>query len=151
MILRCRPVVASLALLCAVAGFCASASAQSSGPPQAPTPKYKAIIAKSLRVKDRDNIPEPGVDYFKGRGGIFSAAARLDHVEIADSIRMVQTNYYGWAWQTCLRLNVNGFPLTYAVFISENRVVDARSAVAIDNCQQAKYSALPAGAGATLR
>ena len=150
MILRRRPVVASLALLCSVAGLCAAASAQSTGAPQEPTPKYKAIIAKSLRVKDRDNI-ETGVDYFKGRGGIFSATARLDHVEVADTIRMVQTDYYGWAWQTCIRLNVNGYPLTYAVFISGSRVVDARSAVAIDNCQRVKYGALPVGAGATLR
>ena len=146
MILRRRPIAVSLALLCSVAGLCAAASAQSSGPPQGPTPKYKAIIAKSLRVKDKDNVPESAVDYFKGRGGIFSAAARLDHVEIADTIRMVETNYYGWTWQTCLRLNVNGFAVTYAVFISENRVVDARSAVAIDNCDRAKYSALPVGA-----
>jgi hypothetical protein len=124
---------------------CASASAQSSGPPQDPTPKYKAIIAKSLRVKDKNSI-EIGTDYFKDRAGIFSATARLDHVEVADSIRMVQTNYYGWAWQTCIRLNVNGFPLTYAVFISEGRVIDARSAVAVDNCDRAKYGALPVGA-----
>lgn len=148
MILCRKPVVISIALLCLAAGFCASASAQMTGAPQEPTPKYKAIIAKSLRVKDKDSI-ETGVDFFRGRGGIFSATARINHVEVADTIRMVQTNYYGWAWQTCIRLNVNGFPLTYAVFISEGRVVDARSAVAIDNCDRPKYGALPVGA--TLR
>ena len=148
MILSRRTAVASLVLSCSVAGAYVCASAQSTGAPQGPTPKYKAIIAKSLRIKDKDNIPETetGVDYFKGRGGIFSANARLDHVEVSDSIRMVQTDYFGWAWQTCIRLNVNGFPLTYAVFISEGRVIDARSAVAIDNCDRAKYGTLSVGA-----
>jgi hypothetical protein len=150
MILIRRTLVASFALLCSLAGVCGSASAQSGGPPQGPTPKYKAIVSKSLRAKEKDNL-ETGADYFKGRGGIFSATARLDHAEIADTIRMVQTNYYGWAWQTCIRLNVNGFPLTYAVFIAEGRVVDARSAIAIDNCAGVKYGALPVPASATLR
>ena len=130
--------------------MCTSASAQSSGPPQEPTPKYRAIIAKSLRVKDKESI-ETGVDFFKGRGGIFSATARLEHVEVAETIWMVQTDYYGWAWQTCLRLSVNGFPLTYAIFISGGNVIDARSAVAIDNCGTAKYRSLPVPVSATLR
>ncbi len=118
------------------------------GSPQQPTPNYRAIIAKSLRVKDKFS-DETGMSYFVSRGGIFAANAKIDHLEVADSIRMVPTNYYGWAWQTCIRLNLNGAPVTYAVFISEGHVVDARSAVAIDNCERAQYGGLHAGA--TLR
>jgi len=146
-VILCRqPIIVSLAVL--AAGLCASASAQTTGAPQEPTPNYRAIIAKSLRVKDQLSI-ETGTAYFTSRGGIFGPAARIDHVEVADTIKMVQTNYHGWAWQTCIRLNLNGIPVTYAVFISERQVVDARSAVAIDNCDRAKYGALRVGA--TLR
>ena len=146
------PLIAALAVF--AAGLCASgaAFAQAGGPPQgpptAPTPNYRAIIAKSLRVKDKFTVETTEIPYFTSRGGIFPATAKIDHVEAADTIRMVQTNFYGWAWQTCIRLNLNGKPVTYAVFISEGRVVDARSAIVVDKCERDHYAPL---AGAALR
>ena len=153
MILCRTPLIVVLAVF--AAGLCArpAAFAQAGGPPQgapqAPTPNYRAIIAKSLRVKEKSVGESETIPYFTSRGGIFAATAKIDHVEAADTIRMVQTNYYGWAWQTCIRLNLNGRPVTYAVFISEGRVVDARSAIAIDNCERDHYA--PLGAGAAIR
>ena len=148
MILRRAPLIVALAVF--AAGLCARPAAfAQAGAPQGPTPNYRAIIAKSLRVKDKNVAESETIPYFTSRGGIFAATAKIDHVEAADKIRMVQTNYYGWAWQTCIRLNLNGKPATYAVFISEGRVVDARSAVAIDNCERDHYA--PLGAGAALR
>ena len=143
-----------VALAVFAGGLCKgpAAFAQAGGPPQgpplAPTPNYRAIIAKSLRVKDKFGAEQEAIPYFTSRGGIFPASAKIDHVEAADTIRMVQTNYYGWAWQTCIRLNLNGQPVTYAVFISEGRVVDARSAIVVDNCERDRYAPL---AGAALR
>ena len=129
---------------------CGTSSAQlSANPPTQPTPNYRSIIAKSLKAKDEfKESSESAITYFQTRGGIFSASAKLENVELSDSIRMVQTNYHGWAWQTCLRLNLNNRPVTYAVFISEGRVVDARSALAIDSCDTAHYTPLR---GAALR
>jgi hypothetical protein len=110
-----------------------------------PTPNYRAIIAKSLRAK-HNIVEETMVPYFTARGGIFNQTAKLDHVEVSDAIKMVQTDMHGWAWQTCIRLNVDGDPVTYAVFIADGRVVDARTAIAIDNCQRAAYGPLRRGA-----
>lgn len=148
MIPRRKPAIVSLVVLSVAAGLCVSASAQMSGPPQQPTPNYRAIIAKSLRAKDT-GAPQGGISYFEERGGIFGPAAKIDHLEIANSIKMVQTNYFGWAWQTCIRLNLNDAPVTYAVFISNGRVVDARSAIVPDNCDHATYG--PPRGGAVLR
>ena len=125
----------------------AQASGPPQGPPTAPTPNYRAIIAKSLRVKEKFGAEGETIPFFTSRRGIFPVTAKIDHVEAAGTIRMVQTSYYGWAWQTCIRLNLNDKPSTYAVFISEGRVVDARSAVAIDKCEGEHYAPL-AGAAA---
>jgi hypothetical protein len=129
---------------------CGTSSAQpSANPPTQPTPNYRAIIAKSLKAKDTVTVAgQSPATYFLDRGGIFGPDAKLDHVDVSDSIKMVQTMYNGWAWQTCLRLNLNGKPVTYAVFISEGRVVDARSALAIDSCEKAQYVPLR---GAAIR
>ena len=150
-ILGRAPLIVALAVF--AAGLCARPAAFAQGgppqgPPQAPTPNYRAIIAKSLRVKDEFGAESGEIPFFTSRRGIFPASAKIDHVEAADTIKMVQTAYYGWAWQTCIRLNLNDRPATYAVFISEGRVVDARSAVAIDNCERDRYAPL---AGAALR
>ena len=122
------------------------------GSPQGPTPNYRAIIAKSLTAKtefyDRselsslDPFKQNQFVYFRDRGGIFPADKKLDHVEISDTIRMVQTNLYGWAWEACIRLNVNNSPATYAVFISDGVVVDARAAILPDNCGNGNYAPL---------
>jgi hypothetical protein len=160
MILRRAPLIVALAVF--AAGLCArpAAFAQAGGPPQgaaqgaphgpplAPVPNYRAIIVKSLRVKEKYGAEPEAIPYFTSRRGIFPASAKIDHVEAADTIKMVQTNYFGWAWQTCIRLNINGKPVTYAVFISEGRVVDARSAIVIDKCETERYAPL---AGAALR
>ena len=143
---------ASTAILAVMAGLfgCGVSFAQpGANPPTQPTPNYRAIIAKSLKAKDTvtAGVQSPAT-YFLDRGGIFGPDAKLDHVEVSDSIKMVQTMYNGWAWQTCLRLNLNGKPVTYAIFIADGHVIDARSALAIDGCEKAQYVALR---GATIR
>jgi hypothetical protein len=131
----------SLIVLCAGvllgAGGCVSISSSSiDAPTQAPAPNYRAIIAKSLKAKPDFHSPivPGGSTYFTDRGGIFLEDKNIEHVEVSDAIRMVQTNFFGWAWETCIRLNVANSPATYAVFISDGRVVDARAANPTDNC-----------------
>ena len=112
-------------------------------PPAERPPNFRAIIAESLRIKNEtDPRIESDLNYFVDRGGIFLPTTKIDDLEISDSIRMVHTNRHGWAWLTCIHLNANGSPVTYAVFISGNHVVDARVAVVIDNCDQGNYTPL---------
>jgi hypothetical protein len=143
----------SLIVLCAAVllggGGCASISSSSiDAPTQAPAPNYRAIIAKSLKAKPGFNDPRDprfyvsGTTYFTDRGGIFREDKNIENVEVSDAIRMVQTNFFGWAWETCIRLNVNNSPATYAVFISDGRVVDARAANPTDNCESGNYAPL---------
>ncbi|HXX25675.1 MAG TPA: hypothetical protein VEJ40_03350 [Pseudolabrys sp.] len=120
---------------------CVSSVAQQGGtPPTQPTPNYRGIIARNLKAKE-DFVDPTNINatYIESRGGIFPSTAKVDSVQISDSIKMVQTMYHGWAWQTCLKANVNGAAVTYAVFISGNRLVDARSAIIVDNCDKAHY------------
>jgi hypothetical protein len=147
-ILGRAPFIVALAVFAAALCAHRGAYAQAGGPPQSAAPNYRAIIAKSLHVKEKFATEPEAIPYFTSRRGIFPASAKLDHVEAADTIRMVQTNYFGWAWQTCIRLNLNGKPVTYAVFISDGRVVDARSAIVVDKCEREHFTPL---AGAALR
>jgi hypothetical protein len=134
----------SLIVLCATVllggGGCVSTSSSSiDALTQAPAPNYRAIIAKSLKAKPgfydpRDPRYVGESTYFTDRGGIFLEDKNIENVEVSDAIRMVQTNVFGWAWETCIRLNVANSPATYAVFISDGRVVDARAANPTDNC-----------------
>jgi hypothetical protein len=110
-------------------------------PPQEPAPNYQAIIAKGLTAKTEPNSMG-GASYFVDQAGIFLPDRRLDQIEISDTIRMVQTSTKGWVWQTCMRLNVNNKPGTYAVFIANGRAPDARAANPTDNCEGANYTPL---------
>ena len=135
-----RSLIVLYAALLAGGGCTSTVPPLNDGSPQGPAPNYRTIIAKSLTAKTES--PGSSPDYFRDRGGIFPADKRLDHVEISDTIRMVQTNLYGWAWEACIRLNVNTAPATYAVFISDGVVVDARAAIRPDNCEDGNYAPL---------
>ena len=136
----------TIQILSAVLSGCVGESASLlTEPPAERPPNFRAIIVASLRMKSdiRQNVDaQSNLNYFVDRGGIFPPKTKIDDVKISDAIRMVQTNRYGWAWLTCMRLNANGSPVTYAVFITGNHVVDARIAVEIDNCDQGNYAPL---------
>ena len=132
----------TIQILSAVLSGCVGKSAfLLNEPPAERPPNFRAIIVESLRIKS-ETAPrtQSELNYFVDRGGIFPPTTKIDDVKISDAIRMVQTNMHGWAWLTCMRLNANGSPVTYAVFITGNHVVDARVAVAIDNCDQGNYT-----------
>jgi hypothetical protein len=138
----------SLIVLCAAVllgggGGCVSTSSSSIDAPT-PAPNYRAIIAKNLKAKPGSGDPrDPSVPtYFTDRGGIFREDKNIENAEVSDAIRMVQTNFLGWAWETCIRLNAANSPATYAVFISDGRVVDARAANPTDNCESGNYAPL---------
>ena len=117
---------------------CASNSAVVEQTTAGPAPNAAAIIANNLGQ-------HPKTDYTATVPTqlIFPADKRVDHVEMSDLLRPMRTDLYGWAWQTCIRANVEGLPHAYAVFITGDRVVDSRMALAPDQCDQGHYRPLP--------
>jgi hypothetical protein len=125
-------------LASATLSACASNSAAVAQTSAGPAPNAASIIANNLGRK-------PKTDYAGTVPAqlIFPASKRVEHVEMSDLLRPVRTDLYGWAWQTCIRANVEGLPHTYAVFIGGDRVVDSRMALAPDQCDQGQYRPLP--------
>jgi hypothetical protein len=52
------------------------------------------------------------------------------------------------AWRACARKVTDGTPAFFAFFIEDHKVIDMRSAVAIDGCDQEQYEALARPASA---
>lgn len=130
-----------LSLALAVTLGAGSAGALTANEPgNGPPPDLRAIIAANLQKPD----PELGdPDDESGGGAIFPARRRVSEVELSDAARRTLTMRHGWAWQTCMRATVDGRRLTLAVFVAQNRVVEARTALVVDACEQAHYAALP--------
>jgi hypothetical protein len=70
---------------------------------------------------------------------IFSDPGSLGDVEISGP-RMVDHNLNGRAWLTCLKVEANGKPQYYAVFISGDKIVDSRAGIIMDRCHKETYS-----------
>lgn len=121
-----------------VAGAASALTANQAG--NGPPPDFRAIIAANLQKPD----PELGApDYDSGGGAIFPAKRRVSDVEISDAVRKTLTMRHGWAWQTCLRATIDGTRATLAVFVAQNSVVEARTALVVDACERGHYTALP--------
>jgi hypothetical protein len=125
-------------LASATLSACASNSAVVEQTSAGPAPNAASIIANNLGAHPKMD-PAATVQVQL----IVPANKRVDHVEISDLLRPIRTNLYGWAWQTCIRANVEGRPHAYAVFIEGDRVVDSRMALALDQCDQGQYTPLP--------
>jgi hypothetical protein len=71
-------------------------------------------------------------------------------------VRMVD-HLKGAAWLTCLKLDAHGKPQVYAIFIQDNKIIDQRAGVVIDQCHKETYTPLetsppaPAPAAAPAR
>ena len=132
--------------LALAAGLVAGAAhAQTTVPPgdQAP-PNMRAIIAADLQRPDPDPmVPAAYNGAVPGEMTIFPAKKQVTDVEVLDATRRTLTMLHGWTWQTCLRAKVGGQPMTLAVFVDRNRVIDARSAVLTDRCDEGSYAPLP--------
>jgi hypothetical protein len=87
-------------------------------PPPAP-PSYVALAAKHLQSAFKDRSP-------------------YDSFEISN-VRWVLANG-GWSWLTCVHFRDRGHPRSYAIFIQNNVVVDARYAVETDDCEKQAYT-----------
>lgn len=113
-------------------------------PGEAAPPNLRAIITANLQRPDLDpTVPAAYSGAVPGEVAIFPAGRRVSEVEISDAARRTLTMLHGWAWQTCLRAMVNGSRTTLAIFVAQNRVIDVRTALIADRCDQGNYSALP--------
>jgi hypothetical protein len=70
---------------------------------------------------------------------IFADSATLSNVEIS-SVRMVDYHVKGPAWLTCLKVDANGRPQYYAIFIQGDKIIDSRAGVLMDRCYKEVYS-----------
>jgi hypothetical protein len=118
--------------------LCASAAAQDK------PPNMKRIIQLNLQSADdvettlrRERGPQPP------EISIFTVSKEVSNVEILNAQTKVQTNLYGWTWQTCIRATAGATKVTLAVFVLDQRVVEAHTALNVDRCDEGPYVPLP--------
>ena len=70
---------------------------------------------------------------------IFADPSTLGNVEIS-GVRMVDHHLKGPAWLTCLKVDANGRPQYYAIFIQGDKIIDSRAGVLIDRCHKETFS-----------
>jgi len=86
--------------------------------PDLSEPNYRRIVADNIRsIFPKENPP-----------GEFEISG----------LRMVE-HLRGPAWLTCLKIDARRNPQLYAVFIQNDRVIDARASVVVDQCQKENY------------
>ena len=124
-----------------LAGGCTVDSLASNEPRNDVAPNYRAIIRAALENPPRSDDPEQGDSATDA--AFFPIKQRFTNVELADSQKRTLTMSHGWAWQTCMRAKIDGLPSTLAVFTADGKIVDARSALEIDDCEKKHYVALP--------
>lgn len=132
-----------LALAAGLAGCTAAALAVEQPRNEAP-PNLRSIIAANLQRPD-PGLGEPDLDSgpYPREVLIFGAKHRVTDVQLSDAARRTLTMANGWAWQTCLRATVDGKPSSVAVFVAQNRVIQVRTALIVDRCEEGIYTPLP--------
>jgi hypothetical protein len=87
--------------------------------PPSPPPAYVSLAAKYL------------LSAFKDRAAY--ADFEISGLRWTDSIK-------GWTWLACVHFQDRGHLRSYAIFIQDNAVVDARYAVETDACETQTYT-----------
>jgi hypothetical protein len=125
----------------AMIGLTLSATAAAA---QEKPPNMKRIIQLNLQSPDdvetqlrRERGPLPP------EVSIFTVTKQVSNVEILNAQTKVQTSLNGWTWQTCIRATLGNAKTTLAVFVVDQRVVEARTALNVDRCDEGSYVPLP--------
>jgi len=123
---------------------CPAKAQSANGAGEGAPPNMRAIITANLQRPDPDpEVPAAFSGAVAGEMTIYPASRHVSDVEISDATRRTLTMMRGWAWQTCLRATVADKRETIAVFVARGRVIDARTAVIADRCEEGNYSPLP--------
>jgi hypothetical protein len=123
--------LAASALCCIALARCGNSAYFQDGQTFAgPKPDYRRIIKQNLRPladKPAPTLKNPDT---------------LGPLEISD-VRWVQHHTAGWVWLACVKAHPAGRPsIEFAFFIDRNSVVDVRTAILADHCQQQVYQPL---------
>ncbi len=94
-------------------------SGQAASPPPPPPPAYVSLSAQYLMATLKDRFAYAGF--------------------AISGLRWVAT-VKGWAWLACVHFQDRGHLRSYAIFIQDNAVVDARYAVETDGCATQTYT-----------
>lgn len=129
------------------AAGCSSIAAPDSASNSGLVPDYRRIVLRDLQAGRGQSAPKEASDDKAATPGkpnrsVFLNVERLGRVEISE-VSQVLHSTRGWVWLTCIRSYPDGRPSTdYAIFISNNKIVDARTSVITDNCSTQKYELL---------
>src|SRR5215470_10262268 len=119
-----------LALAVTLGGCSASEMVQNLPPATAldlQQPNYRRVVADNVRAV----IPNVG------SGG---------DLEIS-GVRLV-AHLKGPAWLTCLKVDAHGKPQNYALFIQNDKIIDSRIGIVLDQCYKQTYTPLETAAAA---
>jgi hypothetical protein len=121
-----RLAVRACVLVLAVTLVGCSASELVQNLPSAPAadlsqPNYRRIIAENIAT-------------------IFPNQKNLGELEIS-GVRPVD-HLKGPSWLACLKLDARGNPQHYAIFIQDNKIIDSRVGVVMDQCYKETYTPL---------
>ena len=152
-----RRVLFSVAVSIAFAGLTSNSLQAASDPSVQNPPNFRAVISRNLESSGQATTePDLEEEIYPPKTVIFPPDRRVTNVEISDIRRRTLTILYGWAWQTCIRATVcfwsqalqQSTPAagkacetqkTFAIFVTENRVIDARTALVADQCDRGNY------------
>jgi hypothetical protein len=96
----------------------ATAAGTVTTPADLPLPNHRRIVGDNIRTI------LPKIDTL---GALEISGARpVDHLK-------------GPAWLTCLKINVDGKPQHYALFIQGDKIIDSRVGVVIDQCYKQTF------------
>jgi hypothetical protein len=104
-------------LLALAVGACSVSELLPSAPadPAGPEPAYRSIIAGQI-------------------AGLIGDPSKAGLVQISN-VRRVEFSFKGASWLACLKLSTGALPRYYAVFIQNNKIVDSRLSVLLDQCE----------------
>jgi hypothetical protein len=111
-----------LALAVCLGGCSGSEFVQNWTPPSAtdlPQPNYRRVIADNIKSIFPAKVLEGEME--------ISGTRPVDHLK-------------GAAWIVCLKLDAQGNPQHYAIFIQGDKIIDQRVGIVIDGCHRETYT-----------
>jgi hypothetical protein len=114
----------ALTLAAALAGCSASEIVQNwngEPPPDLTQPNYRRIVADNIKT-------------------LLPNQLALSDLEIS-GVRLVD-HFKGPSWLTCLKLDAQGTPQHFAIFIQGDKIIDSREGILIDQCHKETYTPL---------
>ena len=131
-------------MVCLALGLCAAGCSMNSLASDAPEsqfpPDAKAVIRATL--EHPVSTSDPTYDEHTQGPAFFPVQMRVSDVALGDKLTPTLTMLHGWAWRACMRATISGAPAVLAVFVDGGRIVDVRTALVVDRCDNEHYTPL---------